>query len=178
MFFSHNMRLLCLIVCAALATTATTNAVPINNLILGGQTARHGQFPHMVALRNLLTNSGHMCGGCILNNRWILTAAHCTGVVFNRAEFIRIAVGAHTLTDGTIYRADKIVNHPQYNNPTLANDIALVRASRTITFIDGLVQPVRLPTRNLGDITEAILSGWGAARLNVVNFCKTFTLSI
>lgn len=172
------MRLLCLLFCAALATTATTNAVPINNLILGGQTAGHGQFPHMVALRNLLTNSGHMCGGCILNNRWILTAAHCTGVVFNRAEFIRIAVGAHTLTDGTIYRADRIVNHPQYNNPTFANDIAVVRASRDITFIDGLVRPVKLPSRNFGDITEAIISGWGAAGLNGVNVSKTITLTL
>lgn len=43
--------------------------------IVGGYTAEEGQFPYMASLR--LPQNFHTCGGSILDEYWILTAAHC-----------------------------------------------------------------------------------------------------
>lgn len=42
--------------------------------IVGGQKADDGAFPHQVSLRR---KNRHFCGGSIINEHWILTAAHC-----------------------------------------------------------------------------------------------------
>ncbi|XP_023310620.1 chymotrypsin-2-like [Anoplophora glabripennis] len=42
--------------------------------IVNGTNAKEGEFPYAVSLRR---NSSHTCGGTILNERFILTAAHC-----------------------------------------------------------------------------------------------------
>lgn len=67
---------------AALAMTAVPAAVALptkdNNevWIVGGEAARAGEFPYIVAI---LRNGGLNCGGTLLNANTVLTAAHCTG---------------------------------------------------------------------------------------------------
>lgn len=42
--------------------------------IVGGHDAEPGQFPYQISLRN---RNSHTCGGSIIDEKWILTAAHC-----------------------------------------------------------------------------------------------------
>lgn len=44
-------------------------------VIVGGSTAATGQFPHQVSLRS--SGNAHFCGGFVINNRWVGSAAHC-----------------------------------------------------------------------------------------------------
>lgn len=46
----------------------------IKDRIIGGENARPGQFPYQVSLQ---CGNRHICGGSILNEKYILTAAHC-----------------------------------------------------------------------------------------------------
>lgn len=49
--------------------------------IVGGQPARAGQFPYQVALylfKSFTSNLASKCGGSLISQRWIVTAAHCT----------------------------------------------------------------------------------------------------
>lgn len=48
--------------------------------IIGGETTEIGEFPWLVLLKYKNTDgsdAGFQCGGTIINNRYVLTAAHC-----------------------------------------------------------------------------------------------------
>ncbi|KAK0138433.1 Serine protease 27 [Merluccius polli] len=54
--------------CARLCGTA-----PLNNKIVGGDDAPPGTWPWQVSLGG----PRHFCGGSLINNEWVMTAAHC-----------------------------------------------------------------------------------------------------
>ena len=45
-------------------------------LIVAGDDANFGEWPWYVQLRKW---GSHTCGGALLNNQWVITAAHCVG---------------------------------------------------------------------------------------------------
>lgn len=49
--------------------------------IIGGFEIDITTIPWQVSLENLANNNSHFCGGSIINERWILTAAHCVAPV-------------------------------------------------------------------------------------------------
>ena len=53
--------------------------IPIIPFIIGGETAQPGELPWQVSIRyvNNIANYGHVCGGTIISESHVLTAAHC-----------------------------------------------------------------------------------------------------
>lgn len=48
----------------------------VSNRIFGGEMVNQNEFPFIASLR-YIRSAKHFCGGSIITENWILTAAHC-----------------------------------------------------------------------------------------------------
>ena len=57
---------------------AGTHSLPVDERITNGHLATIGQFPYQAGLLAYVPDGAAWCGGSVIAERWILTAAHCT----------------------------------------------------------------------------------------------------
>ncbi|KAL0810739.1 hypothetical protein ABMA28_010059 [Loxostege sticticalis] len=148
--------------------------------IVGGTDTSIDQFPWAVLLEYKKTDDwGRIvkkthCGGSLISNRYVLTAAHCvTGT--GDWELINVHLGEHdTRTEIDCVDMDcneriKVIPveqgivHPEYSGFTKRNDIALLRMARPVAYTD-FVRPICLPNSDVSkstDNVEVIAAGWG-----------------
>ncbi|XP_058802995.1 chymotrypsin-like elastase family member 1 [Phymastichus coffea] len=107
------------------------------------------------------------CGGFIIDNYNVLTAAHCISDYRNDPNKFSVVVGSVNLSDPTAsgkrYQIRQIKVHPNYrSNNGWPNDIAMLRLVTPIIF-NNYVRPAVLPARNetLRHGQPAIVSGYG-----------------
>ncbi|XP_026739079.1 LOW QUALITY PROTEIN: achelase-1-like [Trichoplusia ni] len=143
---------------------AAVSAVPKNpQRIVGGSVTTIGQYPSMAALLFSWGTSGHRqaCGGTILNNRSILTAAHCT--IGDAPARWRIRVGStNANSGGVVHNSQQIINHPNYNGNTFNNDVSIIRSSSTFSFNNNVrAASIAGSNYNLGNNQVVWATGWG-----------------
>ncbi|RXN30433.1 trypsin-2-like protein [Labeo rohita] len=139
--------------------------------IVGGYECKPYSQPWQVSL-----NSGyHFCGGSLVNENWVVSAAHC---YMSRIE---VRLGEHNIviTEGSeqfIY-SDKVIRHPNYNSWTLDSDIMLIKLSKPAT-LNQYVQPVSLPTGCATAGTNCSVTGWGNTMSSTADSNKLQCLEI
>ncbi|XP_066542037.1 transmembrane protease serine 3 [Hoplias malabaricus] len=132
-----------------------------NVRIVGGNLSGEGQFPWQVSLH---FQSEHLCGGSIIESRWILTAAHCVyGFVFPRLWTVLVGLTEQPVSGAKYLSVEKIFYHDRYRPKALDYDIALLKLVESLTF-NGYVEPICLPNfeEEFEDGKMCWISGWGA----------------
>merc|ERR1712002_1079109 len=136
--------------------------------IIGGVDAGHGEFPWQISLQfNSPRGQMHICGGTLLNKRWVLCAAHCFGQSQNPGSY-KIRTGEwHLNSDDKTERdfnVKNIIVHKLFNRPQrFANDIALLELSEDADLNDVYVGTACLPPsgKDYRGHRDCFLSGWG-----------------
>ena len=75
------------------------------------------------------------CGGAILNDRWIVTAAHC----LHNMKRVEVTLGdliRDEQEEGEIIMISReFFTHPDFNKITMENDIALLKLPKEMRFL-------------------------------------------
>lgn len=130
--------------------------------IVGGEEATPHSLPYQVSLQSL--NGSHFCGGSIIGDDVVLTAAHCVeGMSTNPS--LQVHVGAHNIkqSDGQRIKVSTVYSHKEY--PGLSKDVAVLKLAEKIT--DKNAKAVKLADQTFFDSNikpgvKMTVSGWGA----------------
>jgi trypsin len=127
---------------------------PFDRRIVGGEPTTIKEHPWQVALN--VENS--LCGGSLIGDRWVLTAAHCFKPS-SRPDQVKAKAGAtNYVTEGAWSDIERIVIHEAYDPGSHENDLALIRLrsrpqGRVIPLAGAQAIPVGQPLE---------VTGWGA----------------
>lgn len=150
----------------ALRAFRELNINPPRGRIVGGHEVSFENNPWQIALIRANVEEprrSQFCGGSIIENDWVLTAAHCVRNAIVREDPARVDVIAGTSQwplGGERLKVAEIHAHPGYDESTMDNDFALLRLSTPTT----LGQAIELADDDtqIADDTSVCVTGWGA----------------
>lgn len=150
---------------------------PAFKRIIGGNRASN-QFPWQASIISCTGSNCVICGGSLISQIYVLTAAHCTQ---DSREF-DIGLGSNQLRMPAVrLRSTSKIVHSRYDSKNLVNDIALIRLPRKVK-LTNTVQLVKLATSGMGQLENrrAVVSGFGktSGRVSLKPFMTSFDLPI
>uniref|UniRef100_A0A1I8A2T2 Peptidase S1 domain-containing protein n=1 Tax=Steinernema glaseri TaxID=37863 RepID=A0A1I8A2T2_9BILA len=153
---------LCIV--GATLSFASSRRVPRSptNFILFGEPSPYHSHPWYARVYqcdndgNIYSNTG--CGGTVIGERWIMTAAHCIG-----DGLMKVILGhkdALSIEPHHYYDIQRAIPHECYRYNVRSDDIALLETAEPITFSEH-VQPIHLSREFLPVGSSATAIGYG-----------------
>ncbi|XP_075707100.1 azurocidin [Rhinoderma darwinii] len=128
--------------------------------IVGGRVASPNSHPYIASLQ---LRRQHFCGGSLIAQQFLMTAAHC--LLDINPNLVTILFGAHSLRRNEAsrqsFRISRVFENG-FNPQTLENDILILELDRRV-ILNSRVNLIRLPRLNetVPAGTQCITSGWG-----------------
>ncbi|KAL1251321.1 hypothetical protein QQF64_019117, partial [Cirrhinus molitorella] len=138
----------------------------VNVGIVNGTEAKPHSRPYMVSIQ---LNKTHICGGFLISDAFVLTAAHCR----KRLQTLTVVVGAHNLENSkNLHRigVKSYIPHPSYDNHFSWNDIMLLKLQEKVNLSNN-AQWILLPGKDdvVKENTLCSVAGWGSLETNGSN---------
>ncbi|MCI4386681.1 hypothetical protein PGIGA_G00065300 [Pangasianodon gigas] len=140
--------------------------------IIGGREVKKPK-PWMVSIQ---VGNYHVCGGTLIHQQWVLTAAHCKFV--SKSKPTTVLVGAHSLTKDKNAERVKILSFhipEKFNNKTKVHDIMLLKLQNKVQLRKNKVEvkTIRKPTTDVPAGTKCEVRGWGTTQVEQPKYCDT-----
>uniref|UniRef100_A0A8C6DZA0 Peptidase S1 domain-containing protein n=1 Tax=Moschus moschiferus TaxID=68415 RepID=A0A8C6DZA0_MOSMO len=134
--------------------------------IIGGHEAKPHSHPYMAFFEYQVSEEIFSCGGFLVREDFVLTAAHCLG------SSINVTLGAHNIMEQErtqqVIPVRRAIPHPDYNDKTWANDIMLLQLTWKADVTDA-VRPINLPRwwQKVKPGMMCSVAGWGQLGVNM-----------
>lgn len=166
-----------------------TNGYRLEPRIVNGHSSEAGQFSYFAHLEIYVDEyheNDFICGGSVISQRFILTAAHC---VYYALRILAV-LGAHDLRERSesgrkVYSISyrNVFIHPSYNPEELLNDLALVEFPHAIQFnrrvtkiaLPAHIENAYLSRRNVIAIGLGLTQTQYAAIPNIIQYIELET---
>ncbi|XP_043563410.1 chymotrypsinogen 2-like [Chiloscyllium plagiosum] len=134
------MAFLWLVSCLALLGTAYGRSCGVPAItpvvtgyarIVNGENAVPGSWPWQVSMQD--TTGWHFCGGSLINENWVVTAAHC-GVTTANLAILGAYNKCSTKEDTQTMKIEKVITHPAWDPYNINNDVTLVKLAYPVKF--------------------------------------------
>nr|ATU82397.1 venom S1 protease 1 [Lethocerus distinctifemur] len=132
--------------------------------IVGGKETLANEYPLIAGIRET-ADENIFCGGTIITNYHVLTAAHCTFPFRNSGVQLVVVLGEHDqskVDKGTvIIEVERAIEHENYDPSKYFNDISLLVLREKINY-NQIIGPACLPSAKTNLVNEQVkVIGWG-----------------
>ncbi|XP_035997251.1 duodenase-1-like [Fundulus heteroclitus] len=131
------------------------------SVIIHGEKAPNNSMLYMVSVQNFW---GHVCGGFLVSEDYVVTAAHC-----NEGKPDRVLLGTQNLRRQNIMtmKIESMCKFPTYKSVGLGDDLMLLKLSGKAPLNNGLKTiPLPSPEMNLTENQICSVAGWGKTETN------------